>query len=162
MTWDKRIEDVGERLAKGETLESVGKSYGVSKQRMYQILSKYGLQTPQRTVKNMLRDRPPKYAWLSTLLTNKKVRGEAKVEIMESIDIPDKCPILGITLNYDGSGTMGFTRGDDSPSIDKIDPNGEYVKGNIHIISWRANRIKNDGTWEELLAIGEYIKDLTS
>ena len=162
MTWKDRLPDVVERLGKGETLDSIGNTYGVSKQRMYQVLSKYGISTPKRRVRNILRDKPPKYHWLSMLLTNKGIRGEEKVRLVESCVVPDVCPILGIELNYDGSGKEGYSRDDSSPSIDKIVPSLGYTEGNIHIISWRANRIKNDGTWEELIAIGEYIRDLTS
>lgn len=36
-----------------------------------------------------------------------------------------------------------------SPAIDRIDPRLGYVPGNVQVISYRANRIKNDATFEE-------------
>nr|DAO50658.1 MAG TPA: restriction endonuclease [Caudoviricetes sp.] len=63
------------------------------------------------------------------------------------IHIPEYCPLLGIKLNkHIGDGG----RFDDSPSLDKIIPELGYVKGNVWIISDRANRIKSDASLEEL------------
>ena len=56
--------------------------------------------------------------------------------------IPDVCPVLGIPLDQDPKGKG--ERSDNSPSLDKFIPSLGYVKGNIHIISWRANHLKND------------------
>lgn len=80
-------------------------------------------------------------------------------EIIESdIVIPSHCPVLGIPLivgSKDGS-RHGGTRY--SPSIDRVVSDRGYVKDNIHIISLRANGLKNSGTIEEFLAIVEYVK----
>ena len=37
-----------------------------------------------------------------------------------------------------------------SPSIDRIDSNKGYIKGNVRIISLRANMMKNDANLQEL------------
>lgn len=63
---------------------------------------------------------------------------------------PSKCPILGIELSYSG--------GDSSPSLDRIDNSKGYIKGNVMIISFRANRLKSDATIYELKLISEFIK----
>jgi hypothetical protein len=64
----------------------------------------------------------------------------------EDIVVPEICPVLGvpIKINY-GSGWHN-----DSPSLDRIDNTKGYVKGNVRIISNRANRLKCDATLEEL------------
>lgn len=70
-------------------------------------------------------------------------------------DIPDKpdlCPILGIPLKVH-EGFSGWH--DDSPSLDRIVNEKGYVKGNIRIISNRANRLKLDATFDELEKILE-------
>lgn len=67
---------------------------------------------------------------------------------------PTHCPILGIELDYfsqDG-------RQENSPSFDRIDPLKGYIKGNVAVISWRANRIKNDGTAEEHEKIAKFMR----
>lgn len=70
------------------------------------------------------------------------------------IDFPTHCPILGIELNYFNE--EGYL--DDSPSFDRIDPLKGYVKGNVAIISMRANRIKNNGTAEEHEKIAQFMR----
>lgn len=68
------------------------------------------------------------------------------------IVIPEKCPILGITLI---KGTKDNYM--QSPSIDRIDNSKGYVKGNIQIISTKANSMKNSASREELLKFAKYI-----
>ncbi len=70
------------------------------------------------------------------------------------IDFPTHCPILGIELNYFNE--EGYL--DDSPSFDRINPALGYVKGNVAIISMRANRIKNNGTAEEHQKIADFMR----
>jgi hypothetical protein len=71
------------------------------------------------------------------------------------IVIPDECPVLGIKLQI-GVGT----RSDNSPSLDRIVPSKGYTKGNVIVISWRANRLKQDATIEEMDAIASFYKQL--
>ena len=40
------------------------------------------------------------------------------------------------------------------PSLDRRDTSLGYVKGNVEIISRKANRMKNDGTLDDLIEIG--------
>ena len=50
-----------------------------------------------------------------------------------------------------------------SKSIDRIDTNKGYVKGNVIICSWRANRLLSDGTLDELtLLVHNFRRILTS
>lgn len=66
--------------------------------------------------------------------------------------IPKKCPVLGIPI-IENKGSHQPT--DNSPSVDRIDSTKGYIKGNIRIISNRANRIKADATIEELRKVLE-------
>ncbi len=80
------------------------------------------------------------------------------------IKIPEFCPVLGIKLecnvgNAWGSGIKGFGRKDSSPSVDRINPELGYTKGNIKVISWRANNLKKDGTMEEFVSIIKYLNE---
>jgi hypothetical protein len=61
------------------------------------------------------------------------------------------CPIFKIKLEQSNLHT-----GDQSPSLDRIIPKLGYVKGNVQIMSSKANRIKNNATFEELIIIGKY------
>ena len=61
------------------------------------------------------------------------------------IQIPEMCPLLGIRLQVSKR-----HHSPNSPSLDRIIPAKGYVKGNIHVISYRANDIKNDASLAEL------------
>ena len=71
------------------------------------------------------------------------------------IVIPDKCPVLGLTLQPNNTG-QGYHP--DSPSLDRIDNSKGYVKGNVRVISARANLLKNDATIEELEMVLEDLR----
>ncbi len=74
---------------------------------------------------------------------------------VEDLQIPDVCPALGIPFVL-GAGNQW--RGDANPSIDRLRPELGYVKGNVKIISWRANNLKNNCTQaRELRLVAEYI-----
>jgi len=89
------------------------------------------------------------------LLRNARVRARKlgrKFSIgPEDVVIPKFCPALGIPLV---TGTLGkgkrYARQDGAPSIDRIDSSKGYVKGNVVVVSWRANRLKNDATPEDM------------
>jgi hypothetical protein len=55
------------------------------------------------------------------------------------------CPLLGVPLQV-GVGT--FT--DASPSLDRKIPALGYVKGNVWVVSFRANNLKRDASTREL------------
>ena len=67
---------------------------------------------------------------------------------VSDILIPEVCPLLGIVLDC-----RAPSRSNNLPSIDRRDPTKGYVKGNVWVISWRANRLKSDATLDELRGI---------
>lgn len=75
---------------------------------------------------------------------------------IDDIIIPELCPILKIKLNR----SFGGKAQPNSPSLDKIVPNLGYTKGNVQIISYKANTMKNNATLEELIKFTEYVNDL--
>jgi hypothetical protein len=68
--------------------------------------------------------------------------------------IPLRCPVFGIKLIQ---GTRRLK--DNAPTIDEIVPGRGYVKSNVAIISWRANRLKSDATIKEVRAVLKYMED---
>ena len=44
--------------------------------------------------------------------------------------------------------------------IDRIDPKKGYVKGNIIVVSMRANRIKTDATVDEIRKVADFYEKL--
>lgn len=71
---------------------------------------------------------------------------------IEDLMVPAACPVLGIPIIR---GLQKKT--DNSPSLDRIDNTRGYVRGNVAIISDRANRIKNYGTAEEHRRIADWM-----
>lgn len=69
------------------------------------------------------------------------------------VELPRYCPILGIPL-YTSKLNSDF-----SPSIDRINNLKGYIKNNINIISTRANRIKNDSTFDEIEKLYFFLKE---
>ncbi len=65
----------------------------------------------------------------------------------EDIEIPSMCPILEVPLIIGTKDNYEY-----SPSLDRIDNSKGYVKGNIQVISKKANSMKNSATLEELQA----------
>lgn len=88
--------------------------------------------------------------YIKQMLNRTRLRAKNKkidFNIDESdIIIPDKCPILEVPLVIGTKGDYEY-----SPSIDRIDNTKGYVKGNIQIISKKANSMKNSATTKELL-----------
>jgi hypothetical protein len=73
------------------------------------------------------------------------------------IVIPEICPVLGLTLKRStGRGSWK----DCSPSLDRIVPKLGYVKGNVRVISARANLLKSNATAEELEKVLEDLRRL--
>lgn len=76
----------------------------------------------------------------------------------EDVAIPDVCPVLGIPLNKNAGNGRNTTR-DDSVSVDRLIPELGYVKGNVVVMSFKANRMKNNGTVEELKALVSFLEN---
>ena len=73
----------------------------------------------------------------------------------EDLFVPSICPVLRIPLRPSDPGTG---KNDNAPSLDRIIPSLGYVKGNVIVISWRANHLKRDATPEELKLVAEWLE----
>jgi hypothetical protein len=81
-----------------------------------------------------------------------KSRGiEHKLVLSDIPEIPKHCPVFPWLEIEQG---VGEGIKSNSPSLDRIDNTRGYVKGNIRIISWRANSLKGNATDQELTALG--------
>jgi hypothetical protein len=70
------------------------------------------------------------------------------------INVPEACPVLGIPL-IRSVGKMGT---DNSPSLDRVNPCIGYVRGNVVVMSHRANAIKNCGSAAEHRAVADWME----
>ena len=75
---------------------------------------------------------------------------------IEDIVIPETCPVFGFPLvkNLGGKGPSSL-----SPSLDRIIPELGYVKGNIQVISYLANKMKSNATQEQLSLFAKWINN---
>lgn len=74
----------------------------------------------------------------------------------DDIKVPDVCPVLGIPLRFGEAAGPS----DNSPSLDRIIPSKGYVRGNVIVVSMKANRIKNDASIVEIEAVLTFYKEL--
>lgn len=84
-----------------------------------------------------------------------KTRGIAFTIEPDDVVVPAKCPVLGIEVACAHGGLKST-----SPTLDRIDNTKGYVKGNVIVVSWRANRLKSDATIDELRALVSFYEKL--
>lgn len=75
----------------------------------------------------------------------------------QDLTIPNVCPVLGILLERNNT-----RQNDGSPTIDRIIPRNGYVRGNVIVVSAKANRIKNNATVEEIQQVADFYRTLAS
>lgn len=78
--------------------------------------------------------------------TRAKQKGFEFTIELEDIIIPSLCPVFAVEMV-----------GKYAPSLDRIDSSKGYVKGNVQVISTRANILKNNATAEELRKVADFI-----
>lgn len=113
--------------------------------------------------KNLVRDinqessktliKSPEYViWYRAKENSKRHKRDFDIEVSDIV-IPEYCPYLGIKLSTD----MNDRNTPNYYSIDRIDSSKGYVKGNVQIISWLANTMKNNATIGQLLVFSENV-----
>lgn len=84
-----------------------------------------------------------------------RVRGHDFNLLPEDIEIPAKCPVLGIPIKF-----SDVKNRHNSPSIDRIKPELGYVPGNVIVVSWLANDIRRNFSPDDIIAVGKFYKSL--
>jgi len=93
---------------------------------------------------------------LQQLRRNARKRGfEFSLTKADFEPLPTHCPVLGVELDYSGSGRPN------SASIDRSNSSKGYVPGNVVIMSRRANTLKNDASAQELRKVLEHIENIS-
>lgn len=102
------------------------------------------------------------------LLSAAKIRAEKKrvefnltSDYLKSIFPPNYiCPVLGIKMQHNKGNKGGGGGSNNSPTIDRIDSSKGYVKGNVLIISFLANKIKTDASVEQIEKVLKFYRRL--
>ena len=88
----------------------------------------------------------------------KRRKQDFNIELSD-IYIPDRCPIFDTKIEkFLVDQSQSHKSRANSPSIDRVNPEKGYVKGNVCVISYRANVIKGQGTSTEHRLIAKWIK----
>lgn len=167
INWEEEKPKLQAYVAEGQTLQSIGDKYDVTRERIRQVLRQFkieGGRIVRRKKREAARyrrrgneaqdDYPVKRQKFSNKKANAHRVGTEFTIQFGDLEWPSHCPVLGIPLDYYADG-----RQENSPSIDQIDPTKGYVPGNVAVMSWRANRIKNDGTLEEHVKIVNWLSN---
>ena len=93
------------------------------------------------------KETPLKYLYSLAKRRAKRKGQNFSISISDLGDIPKTCPLLGIKIDSYSEEQKYH------PSIDRIDSNKGYIKGNVMIISHRANMLKNNADSDELFSI---------
>src|SRR6266403_6096429 len=83
---------------------------------------------------------PERYMMVNIKSKAKKMGLDFNLTEEDFLPYPTVCPVLGIPL-------IRWTRRggtDNAPSLDRMDPSKGYIRGNVAIVSKRANRLKQD------------------
>jgi hypothetical protein len=99
-----------------------------------------------------------KYLWLSAKRRAELKGWDFNIEISDIV-IPERCPVFGCLLRSSDGINLDKKH---SPSIDRINPEKGYIKGNIAIISNRANVLKNDASLEEIEKLAIWFKNISN
>lgn len=169
---------IKELALKGETLAAIAGqlSVTVSRQRIKQITQRYGINAFNiRQKKQQSEHNNKMFKRFGQQWNNDEYRKTAIYQEMQSkfrikrhnanrqgieftvtfgeLEFPAVCPVLGIELDY-----FAPPRSENTVTFDRIDHTKGYVSGNVAIMSWRANRIKNNGTAQEHELIANFMK----
>ena len=113
-----------------------------------------------KIAKQRWREKDPKRAWATYSTGTAKARAALKKlpfditsEYIDSIT-PDACPVFGTPFQFIGSKKMSV----DSATIDRLDPEKGYVKGNVVVISLKANTMKNAYNSTDLFTVAEWLR----
>ena len=89
-----------------------------------------------------------------------KKRGLPFSIVVADVDWVTHCPIFGLELDYctTPTGERKNCKRDNFATIDRKEPALGYVPGNVFVLSYKANRLKQDLTLEVMERIAAYIK----
>lgn len=100
------------------------------------------------------RKEDPQGYWITNLRIRARKMGLPFNLTKEDLPVPDLCPVLKIPLIFASGGKPT----PNSPSADRVDNSKGYIKGNVRIISFKANRAKGDMTLEDAERLVSYMK----
>lgn len=132
----------------------------IAKQKSAERYERWSKKYPEKANARMRdwRHRNPKYMLRVSAERRAKSKNiEFDLTLEDMPDIPTICPIALIPVFPRNDGSKGPC--DNSPTLDRIDPHGGYVKGNVRVLSHRGNRWKGEMTIKEVERLLAYMRN---
>ena len=101
-----------------------------------------------RTHQKLKKDNHPKLLWKMAKHRSKEFGLDFNIDVSDII-IPEVCPLLKCKLDSSSKKTL--------PSLDRIDNSKGYIKGNVRVISFKANQMKSNASQEELMTFARSV-----
>ena len=145
--------------AKASNKRRAAKTYKKNREKIIARTLEYNKKHMEQIKKNAVIRRSKKLPIEQVLYNNAKMRAKARgvpfdISVCDIV-VPKFCPCLGIELMV----STGSAKSN-SPSLDRRIPHLGYVRGNICVISHKANTIKNDATLGELKGVISWLETL--
>jgi hypothetical protein len=108
------------------------------------------------------RNKDPKRAWAVIGVNGVKARAALKgvpfdIDYNYILSIaPDECPVFGTPFSFLGNKVLG----PDSATLDRLDPIKGYVRGNIAVISHKANMVKSACGSADIQKVADWLRNL--
>ena len=104
-------------------------------------------------MKNHYRARPAEHMLRRAFARARRHGLEFSLSVDDLLPLPVVCPVFGVPLR--------ISDGQQDPwaySLDRIENSKGYVKGNVAVMSYKANRLKNDGTADDHETIAAWMR----
>lgn len=95
---------------------------------------------------------PARFLYQSSKIRARQKNLEFNIQKSDII-ISEKCPVFNTEFTYNRDRAT-------SPSLDRIDNSKGYIKGNVIVISYRANELKRDSSVEDLTKIIDFYQNI--
>jgi hypothetical protein len=111
--------------------------------------------------------RTGKAGYLNTMLKSAKARAKSG-NLAFDIDLDyllsiatDHCPIDNLPFDWNRQLKQNKDLPLSVPSLDRIDSNQGYIRGNVKIIGWKWNTKKSNMSLDDLMLLVEYVRNAT-
>lgn len=126
------------------------------------VNEKWNASDKARIAKARWKQKDPKRAWAVYATGGAKTRAKAKGLLFDLTSpyllsiTPDTCPVFGTPFVFVGNKTIQ----PESATLDRLDPAKGYVRGNVIVMSMKANTIKSAYGSEDVQKVAEWLRSV--
>jgi hypothetical protein len=126
------------------------------------INDKWNASAKGKNAKQRWAEKNPKRYWAVSVCGGAKERAK-KLGVPFNLNkdyvyalTPDVCPVFGTPFVFRGSGVGGMSMS--SATLDRLAPAKGYVRGNVAVVSMKANAIKSNASAEEIRKVADWLE----